>query len=101
MLMTDPLREGTAKHMTLKGRIVIDSERCKGCDLCASVCPHQAIHMAETFNAKGYRPAEWIDADTVCTGCATCAMICPDAAITVYRETALRAVPAAPTTMEQ
>jgi 2-oxoglutarate ferredoxin oxidoreductase subunit delta len=46
--------------------------------------------MSESFNAKGYRPAEWNDVNAECTGCATCAAICPDAAITVYRETALR-----------
>lgn len=80
--------------MTAKGRIIIDTERCKGCELCASVCPHQAIHMSETFNARGYRPAHWIDLDGQCTGCATCAVICPDTAITVYREAALRAIPA-------
>jgi 2-oxoglutarate ferredoxin oxidoreductase subunit delta len=81
--------------MILKGRIIIDTERCKGCELCASVCPHHSIRMADTFNAKGYQPAQWNDPDGLCTGCATCAVICPDAAITVYREAALRAVPAA------
>jgi 2-oxoglutarate ferredoxin oxidoreductase subunit delta len=79
--------------MAAKGRIVIDSERCKGCELCASVCPHHAIHMADTFNTKGYRPAEWADTDEACTGCATCAVVCPDTAIKVYRQKALRAVP--------
>jgi 2-oxoglutarate ferredoxin oxidoreductase subunit delta len=80
--------------MAAKGRIVIDSERCKGCELCASVCPHHAIHMADAFNARGYRPAVWADIDEQCTGCATCAVICPDAAIKVYRQKALRAVSA-------
>jgi len=68
-----------------KGRITVDVERCKGCELCTTVCPKDLVHMAETFNAKGYRPAVLIDPDTECTGCAICAVICPDAAITVYR----------------
>ena len=76
--------------MATKGRIVIDAERCKGCELCASVCPQHGIRMSESFNAQGYRPAMWADANVDCTGCATCAVICPDAAITVYRETILR-----------
>jgi 2-oxoglutarate ferredoxin oxidoreductase subunit delta len=67
------------------GRIVVDVERCKGCELCTTVCPKNLIHMADTFNAKGYRPAVLDDAEGECTGCAICAVICPDAALTVYR----------------
>jgi 2-oxoglutarate ferredoxin oxidoreductase subunit delta len=78
-----------------QGRIVIETERCKGCELCASVCPKEVIRMAETFNAKGYRPAQLIDPDLVCTGCAICAVICPDAAITVYRFARAARAPAA------
>ena len=70
-----------------QGRIVIDSERCKGCELCASVCPQRVIHMSATFNSRGYRPAQLIDPSVTCTGCAVCALICPDVAISVYRET--------------
>jgi 2-oxoglutarate ferredoxin oxidoreductase subunit delta len=76
--------------MATRGRIVIDAERCKGCELCASVCPHQAIHLSKAFNANGFRPAEWNDINSECTGCAACAVICPDAAIMVYREVILR-----------
>ncbi|MCS7062223.1 MAG: 4Fe-4S dicluster domain-containing protein [Anaerolineae bacterium] len=69
-----------------KGHVLIDFERCKGCELCASVCPKGGIKMSEQFNAKGYRPAVWLNPDGACTGCALCALICPDTAITVYRE---------------
>ncbi len=68
-----------------KGRIIVDEERCKGCELCTTVCPKDLIRMADTFNAKGYRPAVLVDPEGSCTGCAICAVICPDAAITVYR----------------
>ena len=69
-----------------KGHVVIDSEHCKGCELCASVCPKGGIRMSEGFNAKGYRPAVWVNPDGACTGCALCALVCPDTAIAVYRE---------------
>ena len=74
-----------------QGRIVIDSERCKGCELCAGVCPQHVIHMSTTFNSRGYRPAQLVDPGGACTGCAVCAVICPDVAITVYRQ-----IPATP-----
>ena len=43
--------------MAAKGRIEIDAEHCKGCELCTTVCPQDVIQMADWFNAKGYRPA--------------------------------------------
>lgn len=71
--------------MPVKGRIVVDDAYCKGCELCASVCPQKVIHMApDRITAKGYHPAE--QAKEGCTGCAVCAVVCPEAAITVYRE---------------
>jgi 2-oxoglutarate ferredoxin oxidoreductase subunit delta len=71
-----------------QGRIVIDSERCKGCELCIGVCPQHVIRMSESFNAKGYRSAQLADPVGACTGCGVCAIICPDVAITVYRQSA-------------
>lgn len=67
------------------GRIVIDTERCKGCELCLGACPPKVINMADFFNGKGYRPAVLADPDK-CTGCALCAVVCPDVCITVYRD---------------
>lgn len=69
-----------------KGHIVVDQDLCKGCELCTTVCPYQLIHMADFFNARGYRPATLIDPEGRCTGCTLCAMICPDAVITVFRQ---------------
>jgi 2-oxoglutarate ferredoxin oxidoreductase subunit delta len=69
-----------------KGRIVVDKEMCKGCELCTLVCPFDLIRMADHYNAKGYRPATLVDPEVRCTGCMLCAMICPDAVITVFRE---------------
>jgi 2-oxoglutarate ferredoxin oxidoreductase subunit delta len=69
-----------------KGRIIVNEELCKGCELCTTVCPKDLIVMSmDRFTPKGYHPAALLDPQIDCTGCAICAVICPDAAITVYR----------------
>jgi 2-oxoglutarate ferredoxin oxidoreductase subunit delta len=68
------------------GRIIIDSERCKGCELCLPTCPPQVISLAEQLNSNGYRPALFLDQALACTGCALCAVVCPDGSITVFRD---------------
>ena len=68
------------------GRIVIDAERCKGCELCIPACPQTVIHLEENLNTKGYRPSVYADPAHLCTGCALCAVVCPDGCITVFRD---------------
>ncbi|HQP09120.1 MAG TPA: 4Fe-4S dicluster domain-containing protein [Anaerolineaceae bacterium] len=71
--------------MPPKGRIVVNELFCKGCELCVDACPQDVIGLAaDRLNAKGYHPAEMIEA--VCTGCGICTIVCPEAAITVFRE---------------
>lgn len=69
----------------IKGAIVVDTHRCKGCALCIDACPKGVIALARQVNANGYRYAEPALADE-CIGCASCAVVCPDACITVYRK---------------
>ena len=67
-----------------KGQVKFDEERCKGCELCVSVCPTKILGLHEVnINLKGYHPVCVIDEDK-CIGCANCALICPDGAISVY-----------------
>jgi 2-oxoglutarate ferredoxin oxidoreductase subunit delta len=68
------------------GRVVIDVERCKGCELCREACPPDVLALAEDLNVKGYRPVILLDPNHDCTGCALCATVCPDGCITVYRD---------------
>ena len=66
-------------------KVTIDSNACKGCGLCVSVCPKQILVIAkDKINRKGHSPAECID-ESKCIGCARCAMMCPDCVITVER----------------
>ena len=68
----------------IKGAIVIDKEKCKGCEVCIDACPTQVISMSEEVNGKGYHFAYPEDKEA-CTGCTNCAIVCPDGVITVYR----------------
>ena len=69
--------------MAVKGTIEIDIQACKGCQLCAGVCPVKAIGFAETTNDRGYYFAKLVNEN--CIGCASCALVCPDSVITAYR----------------
>ncbi len=67
------------------GAVVIDTDRCKGCDLCVVGCPKDVLSLqGKEVNDRGYhfaytvRPAD-------CIGCANCAVVCPDGCIEVYR----------------
>lgn len=67
------------------GKTKIDIERCKGCGICAAVCPKKILHLSEKqLNSKGFHPMENVNMDE-CTGCAACAMMCPDVCIEVER----------------
>lgn len=66
-------------------KVVFDEERCKGCELCTTVCPKGIIKMSDRINSHGYHPAEVTDQDE-CISCGLCAQMCPDVVITVYKE---------------
>lgn len=71
------------KQRKVKGKIEINIQRCKGCELCTIECKEKALALGDTINVKGYR---YVIADNnLCTGCTNCALVCPDAVITVYR----------------
>jgi 2-oxoglutarate ferredoxin oxidoreductase subunit delta len=68
----------------IKGAVVIDTERCKGCEVCVVTCPTQTLALAVEVNGKGYHYSYAAFPDT-CIGCANCAVVCPDGVITVYK----------------
>lgn len=69
----------------IKGKVTFDENRCKGCELCTTVCPVKIIKMdKERINIKGYNPATIYEMDK-CIACTNCATVCPDVVITVER----------------
>ncbi|MBP3227561.1 MAG: 4Fe-4S binding protein [Bacteroidaceae bacterium] len=68
----------------IKGAVVVDTERCKGCNLCVVACPTNTLSLSHgQVNHKGY--AYCVDTGDGCIGCASCGLVCPDGCITVYR----------------
>lgn len=65
-----------------RGTLVVDVDRCKGCELCVAACPPGVISMSTAINAKGYRYPELAPG---CTGCTACQIICPDYVFEVFR----------------
>lgn len=68
----------------IKGAVVVNTERCKGCELCVVACPSDVLGMSKNVNTKGYNYAYMVNEDT-CIGCAACGYVCPDACISVYK----------------
>jgi len=68
----------------VKGAIVVDIQKCKGCGVCIPACPTEVISLAAEVNGKGYNFAYMAQPDE-CIGCANCAIVCPDGVITVYK----------------
>jgi 2-oxoglutarate ferredoxin oxidoreductase subunit delta len=70
--------------MAMKGAIEVDTELCKGCEICVVNCPTGTIALSKSVNGKGYNFAQMAYPEK-CTGCVSCAIVCPDTVITVYR----------------
>jgi len=68
----------------IKGAIIVDKERCKGCGVCVPACPCKVLELAKEVNGKGYNYCFMQNPDE-CIGCASCAIVCPDGVISVYK----------------
>jgi 2-oxoglutarate ferredoxin oxidoreductase subunit delta len=60
----------------------IDSERCKGCGLCITVCPKNVLEISDKVSTRGYFPAFQARPGD-CIHCTLCCIMCPDVAITI------------------
>lgn len=73
------------KAMKIQGAVVVNEERCKGCNLCVAACPCDVLSLQKKeVNNRGYHFA-YMENPEKCIGCQSCALVCPDACIEVYR----------------
>ena len=75
--------ETVQKTRKVAGKVEIDIEKCKGCELCTAACKEGVLFLSKSLNFKGYRYI--LAKNEFCTGCVNCALVCPDGVITVYR----------------
>ena len=80
----------------MQGVVVVNTERCKGCNLCVVACPSDVLcvvacpsdvlelHPREVNN-KGYHFV-YMKNPEACVGCASCGLVCPDGCLTIYRK---------------
>ena len=65
-------------------KIEVNKDKCKGCLLCVSFCPKDAIKVSKELNKLGANFV-YLSDDGACIGCAQCALVCPDCCIEVYK----------------
>ena len=69
----------------IHGAVVVNTERCKGCNLCVVARNFGVLDLQKKeVNNRGYHFA-YMSAPEKCVGCQSCALVCPDACIEVYR----------------
>ena len=70
----------------IRGAVVIDTERCKGCNLCVVACPADVLGLRKKEVIHQGYPFSYAAHEENCIGCASCGIVCPDGCITVYRK---------------
>jgi len=62
--------------------VIIDTDRCKGCELCMIYCKKNVLAKSKALNKIGYNPVIVENADE-CNACGTCYIMCPDCAVEI------------------
>ena len=68
--------------MVSRGTVTIDTEACKGCELCVAACRPGVLAMSSEVNSNGYR---FPLLSPGCTACRAWRDVCPDFCFEVFR----------------
>lgn len=61
----------------MKHKVLLTTDRCKGCNVCASHCPKGCLRIGEYINSSGYVAIQLV-AGRECIGCGLCVLACPE-----------------------
>jgi ferredoxin len=65
-----------------RGRVHINTERCKECSYCIAYCPVEMLVYSQDINSRGYHyPIIAEGKESACVLCDFCDLICPELAI--------------------
>jgi len=80
--MIDAIKRFDLRHAIVTSNWIreVDLSKCKGCGLCAKVCPVEAIQIAEEGEGKQKRKWAVCD-DSLCLGCGVCYPACKSGGI--------------------
>lgn len=73
--------DGAREHV-IRGTVVMETDRCKGCELCIPACRPGVLVMSSALNEAGYHFPLLLEG---CTGCRACHAVCPDYVFDVYK----------------
>lgn len=81
---TDPYPVGeTFTPKRVRGKCVIDPEKCVGCGVCKHVCAAGAIDITQKADKSGYTITVWRNS---CCLCASCRHFCPTGAMSINND---------------
>ena len=72
------------KEESVRGKIIIEKDKCKGCEYCIIYCPTKCITLSHAINIRGVHYAEFSQPEK-CIACGICARVCPDVCIEVIQ----------------